>query len=57
VRRHVEEHGIARRANAILLLDKGKSCAEIAEFLHLFGNAGPLQSASSFRRGSDSGIS
>ena len=35
VRRHVEEHGISRRANAILLLGKGKSCAEIAEFLHL----------------------
>jgi len=35
VRRHVEEHGIARRANAILLLDKGKSCAVIAEFLYL----------------------
>jgi len=35
VRRHIEEHGIARRANAILLLDKGKSCAEIAEFLYL----------------------
>ena len=35
VRRHGEEHGIARRANAVLLLDKGKSCAEIAEFLYL----------------------
>jgi transposase len=35
VRRHVEEHGIARRANALLLLDKGKSCTEIAEFLYL----------------------
>ena len=35
LRRHREEYGIARRANAILLLDKGKSCAEIAEFLHL----------------------
>ena len=33
--RHREEYGIARRANAILLLDKGKSCAEIAEFLYL----------------------
>ena len=30
--RHREEYGIARRANAILLLDKGKSCAEIADF-------------------------
>ena len=35
LRRHLEEHGIARRANAILLLDKGKACAEIAEFLYL----------------------
>ena len=35
LRRHREEHGIARRANAILLLDKGKPCAEIAEFLYL----------------------
>ena len=32
LRRHREEYGIARRANAILLLDKGKSCAKIAEF-------------------------
>ena len=35
LRRHREEYGIARRANALLLLDKGKSCAEIAEFLYL----------------------
>jgi transposase len=35
LRCHREEHGIARRANAILLLDKGKPCAEIAEFLYL----------------------
>ncbi|WP_339775655.1 helix-turn-helix domain-containing protein [uncultured Thalassospira sp.] len=35
VRRQREDHGIARRANAILLLDKGKSCAEIAEVLYL----------------------
>ena len=35
LRRHREEYGIARRANAILLLDKGKPCAEIAEFLYL----------------------
>lgn len=38
VRRHREDHGIARRANAILLLDKGKNCAEIAEFLYLDDN-------------------
>jgi hypothetical protein len=35
VRRHCEDHGIARRANAILLLDRGKSCAQIAAFLYL----------------------
>ena len=33
VRRHREDHGTARSANAILLLDRGKSCAQIAEFL------------------------
>jgi transposase len=35
VRRPSEDHGVARRANAILLLDDGKSCARIAEFLYL----------------------
>lgn len=35
VRSHREDHGIARRANAILLLDEGKSCQVIAEFLYL----------------------
>jgi hypothetical protein len=35
LRRHREEYGIGRRTNAILLLDKGKFCAEIAEFLYL----------------------
>ena len=35
VRRHREEHGIARRANAILLLDDGESCSQIARFLYL----------------------
>lgn len=30
-----EHHGIARRANAILLLDDGKSCQAIGEFLYL----------------------
>ena len=35
VRRPREDHGIARRANALLLLDDGKSCQEIAEFLYL----------------------
>lgn len=35
VRSHREDHGIARRANAILLLDDGKSCQVIAEYLYL----------------------
>jgi transposase len=35
VRRQREDHGIARRANAILLLDDGRSCQEIATFLYL----------------------
>ena len=30
-----EDHGVARRADAILLLDDGKSCRVIAEFLYL----------------------
>jgi transposase len=35
VRRQREDHGIARRANAILLLGDGESCARIAKFLYL----------------------
>ena len=36
VMRHPSEiHGVARRANAILLLDKGWSCAAVAEALYL----------------------
>ena len=35
VRSQREDHGIARRANAILLLDDGKSCQVIAEFFYL----------------------
>ena len=35
VRSHREDHGVGRRANAILLLDDGKSCQMIAEFLYL----------------------
>jgi len=35
VRRQRGDHGIARRANALLLLDDDKSCQEIAEFLYL----------------------
>jgi len=35
VRRQREDHGIARRANALLLLDDGKSCVEVAQVLYL----------------------
>ena len=36
VMRHPSEtHGVARRANAILLLDDGLSCAEVAKVLYL----------------------
>ena len=35
VRRQREDHGIARRANALLLLDDGESCTQIAKFLYL----------------------
>lgn len=35
VRSQGEDHGIARRANAILLLDDGESCVQIAKFLYL----------------------
>jgi hypothetical protein len=35
VRCQREDPGIARRANAILLLDDGKSCQEISDFLYL----------------------
>ncbi len=36
VMRHPSEmHGVARRANAILLLDDGLSCADVAEVLYL----------------------
>jgi transposase len=34
VRSQRENHGIARRANAILLLDDGESCVQIAKFLY-----------------------
>lgn len=35
VRRQSETHGVARRANAILLLDDGMSCARVAKVLYL----------------------
>ena len=33
VTRQREDHGVAWRANALLLLDDGKSCVEIAQVL------------------------
>ena len=39
VQRQREDHGIARRTNSILLLDAGKSCQEISEFLYLDDDA------------------
>ncbi len=38
VRDGLEEHRIVRRANAILLLDKGWSYAEVAEALYIDGS-------------------
>jgi len=35
IRHPSETNGVARRVNAILLLDKGWSCAEVAEALYL----------------------
>ena len=35
LKRQREDHGVARRANALLLLDDGKSCVEIAQVLYL----------------------
>jgi hypothetical protein len=35
MRRQREDHGIARRANPNLLLDDGKFCQEISDFLYL----------------------
>lgn len=35
VKRQREDHGVARRANALLLLDDGMSCAQIARVLFL----------------------
>ena len=34
VTRQREDHGVARPANALLLLDDGKSCVEIAQVLY-----------------------
>ncbi|AML50826.1 hypothetical protein RC74_05595 [Falsihalocynthiibacter arcticus] len=35
VKRQREDHGVARRANALLLLNDGMSCAQIAKVLFL----------------------
>ena len=35
VRQPMEDHGVARRANAILLLDDGMSCVQIAKVLYI----------------------
>ncbi len=35
VKRQREDHGVARRANALLLLDEGKSCVAVARVLYL----------------------
>ena len=35
VKRQREDHGVARRANALLLLDTGMSCVQIAKVLFL----------------------
>ena len=35
VQRQREHHGVARRANALLLLDDGMSCSQIAKVLFL----------------------
>ena len=39
VKRQREDHGVARRANALLLLDDGKSCVEVAQVLYLDDDA------------------
>jgi transposase len=35
VKRQREDHGVARRANGLLLLDDGMSCTQIAKVLFL----------------------
>ena len=35
VKRQRDDHGVARRANTLLLLDDGKSCVEIAPVLYV----------------------
>ena len=35
IKRHTEEHGVARRANALLLLDDGLPFAQVAKVLYL----------------------
>ena len=38
-----ETHGVARRANAVLLLDDGLSCVEVAKVLYLDDGCGGLK--------------
>ena len=51
VKRQREDHGVARRANALLLLDDGKSCFEGAQVLYLDDGAGLAQAVSGARLG------
>jgi len=64
-RKATVEHRVARRANALVLLDRGKSCEEVAEFLlldddtvrtwySLFGAAG-VDGLSDFKGGGSAG--
>ena len=41
VKRQREDHGVARRANALLLLNDGMSCAQIAKVLFLDDDTRP----------------
>ncbi len=51
VMRHPSEiHGVARRANAILLLDDGWNCAKVAEALYLDDDTGYGRGSSAIRR-------
>ena len=46
LRRQSEDHGIARRANAVLLLDDGESCAQAAKCFYMCDDT--TRGASSF---------
>ena len=53
VRRPSEDHGVGWRANAILLLDDGKSCVQIAEFLYRDDETTPTWHKHYMSRGCD----